>query len=177
MCGQLRAIEAESENSYTWDLWAKVHSTLGQEDASLAVRWESIRRFPENCVLRSSLAHTLMEHDRLALAENLLRETMRVFPDDIFCRNILASLLIRTEREEAAESLLRETMRDFRGDIVSRHILTRMLWQQGRQNQAEAEVAMLEALASDNAHVKTLAARIRQPRGDAGGTRPKSSHR
>ena len=51
----LRAIEAESENAYIWDLWAKVLSALGRDDASLSVRWESMRRFPDDCVLRNSL--------------------------------------------------------------------------------------------------------------------------
>ena len=76
----LRAIEAESENAHIWDLWAKVLSALGRDDASLSVRWESMRRFPDNCVHRTSLAEALLEHHRVALAESLLRETMRDFP-------------------------------------------------------------------------------------------------
>ena len=152
----LRAIEAESENGRIWDLWAKVLSALGRDDASLSVRWESMRRFPDDCVLRTSLAEALLEHHRVALAESLLRETMRDFPRDEVCRNILAELLVRTEREGEAESLLRETMRDFPRDVVSRHILVKTLWRQGRQEDAKVEFATLEALAPNNPYVRSL---------------------
>ena len=152
----LRAIEAESENAYIWDLWAKVLSALDRDDASLSVRWESMRRFPDNCVLRNSLAEALLEHHRVVLAENLLRETMRDFPRNGVCRSILAELLVRTEREGEAESLLRETMRDFPRDVVSRHILVKTLWRQGRQEDAKVEFVTLEALAPNNPYVRSL---------------------
>ena len=134
----LRAIEAESENGRIWDLWAKVLSALGRDDASLSVRWESMRRFPDDCVLRTSLAEALLEHHRVALAESLLRETMRDFPRDEVCRNILAELLVRTEREGEAESLLRETMRDFPRDEVCRNILAELLVRTEREGEAES---------------------------------------
>ena len=100
----LQAIEAESENAYIWDLWAKVLSELGRHDASLSVRWESMRRFPDNCVLRNSLAEALLEHHRVPLAESLLRETMRDFPRDAFSRHILVKMLWRQGRQEQAEA-------------------------------------------------------------------------
>ena len=98
----LQAIEAEPGNPYIWDLWAKVLSVLGRDEASLSVRWESARRFPEDCVLRNSLAEALRDHGRMPLAEHLLRETMRDFPNNEACRNILAGLLISTERKSDA---------------------------------------------------------------------------
>ena len=151
-------------NSYTWDIWAKVLSLLGQIDAALAVRWESIRRFPESSVLRNSLAYLLAKQDRTALAEHLLRDTMEDFHDDPFCRSILANLLIRTEREETAEHLLTETMRRLPDDTVSRHTLTSMLWRQRRRGEAETVMEALHALAPDDAHVRRLAVRIREQR-------------
>ena len=122
----LQAVRAEPGNPYIWDLWAKVLSELGRDEASLSVRWESARRFPENCVLRSSLAKALREHGRMPLAEHLLRETMRDFPNDEVCRSILAELLISTERKTDAEHLLRETMRDFPNDEVFRNMLNEL---------------------------------------------------
>ena len=134
----LRAIEAESENAYIWNLWAKVLSALDRDDASLSVRWESMRRFPDDCVLRTSLAEALLEHHRVVLAENLLRETMRDFPRNEVCRNILAELLVRTECEGEAESLLRKTMRDFPRDEVCRNILAELLVRTEREGEAES---------------------------------------
>ena len=133
----LQAIEAVPGNSYIWDLWAKVLSASGRDEASLSVRWESARRFPENCVLRSALAEALREHRRIPLAEHLLRETMRDFPNDEVCRRILAGLLISTGRRTEAESLLRETMRDFPNDEVCRRILAGLLISTGRRTDAE----------------------------------------
>ena len=140
----LQAIEAEPGNPYIWDLWAKVLSVLGRDEASLSVRWESARRFPEDCVLRNSLAEALRDHGRMPLAEHLLRETMRDFPNNEACRNILAGLLISTERKSDAEHLLRETMRDFPNNEVCRGILAGLLISTGRR--AEAEDLLREAI-------------------------------
>ena len=133
----LQAIEAVPGNSYIWDLWAKVLSALGRDEASLSVRWESARRFPENCVLRSSLAEALREHRRMPLAEHLLRETMRDFPNDEVCRGILARLLISTERRAEAEDLLREAIRNFPKNEVFRNILAGLLISTERKSDAE----------------------------------------
>ncbi len=99
----LQAIESDADNAYIWDLWAKVLSALGQYETSISVRWESIRRFPDNCILRSSLSEALLEHRRDAVAESLLRETVRDFPDDVVSRHILAKNLWRQGRREEAE--------------------------------------------------------------------------
>ena len=100
----LQAIEANAGNPYIWDLWAKVLSALGLDEASLSVRWESIRRFPDNCVLRSSLSEALLERHRVPLAESLLRETMRDFPGDVFSRHILVKMLWHQGRQEEAKA-------------------------------------------------------------------------
>ncbi|MDE0229323.1 MAG: hypothetical protein OXJ62_10790 [Spirochaetaceae bacterium] len=160
----LQAVEAEPGNPFTWDLWAKVLSVLGHVDAALSVRWESIRRFPQNGVLRNSLAYLLAKQDRTTLAEHLLRETMKDFRDDPLCRSILANLLIRAEREGEAERLLEETTREFQRDTVSRHTLAMLLWRQGRQREAESVMRALHAMAPDDVHVGRLAERIRAQR-------------
>ena len=100
----LQAIEVDAGNAYIWDLWAKVLSALGSDEASLSVRWESIRRFPDNCVLRTSLAEALLEHHRDAVAESLLRETMKDFPNNVYNRHILVTMLSRQGRKEEAEA-------------------------------------------------------------------------
>ena len=129
----LRAIEAESENARIWDLWAKVLSALGRDDASLSVRWESMRRFPDDCVLRTSLAEALLEHHRVA--------------------NCWSG-------PSVAESLLRETMRDFPRDVCQpARILVKTLWRQGRLaelEEAKVEFVTLEALAPNDPYVQLL---------------------
>ena len=103
----LQAIEADAGNAYIWDLWAKVLSASGSDETSLSVRWESMRRFPDNCVLRTSLAEALLEHHRDVVAESLLRETMKDFPSNAHNRHILATMLSRQGRlEEARDEYL-----------------------------------------------------------------------
>ena len=136
----LQAIEAEPGNPYIWDLWAKVLSASGQDEASLSVRWESARRFPEDCVLRNSLAEALQDHGRMPLAEHLLRETMRDFPNNEVCRGILARLLISTGRRAEAEDLLREAIRNFPKNEVFRNMLDELSSTTGHQEDRGAEI-------------------------------------
>ena len=154
----LQAIKAESDNPYPWDLWAKVLSALGQDDTAMSVRWESMRRFPEYCSLRISLTEGLRNHDRIPLAESLLRETMRDFPGNAVCRTMLADLLGHTGREAEAENLLRETMRDFPDNAVCRTMLADLLGRTGRE--AEAENLLRETMRDfpDNAVCRTMLA-------------------
>ena len=136
----LQAIEAEPRNPYIWDLWAKVLSSLGRSESSLSVRWEAVRRFPEDSVLRNSLAEALREHGRMLLAEHLLRETMRDFPNDEVCRGILANLLISIKRNTEAEHLLRDSIQDFPDNEVFRNMLDELSSPTERQENRDAEI-------------------------------------
>lgn len=120
----IQAIEAEQGNSYAWDLWAKVLLSLGHDEDT--VRWESIRRFPVNAVLRGSLARTLIGQHRLVLAETLLRQTIVDFPHNFVIRHILTLMLWKQgRREEAArEAAALEKLDPERDDFkrLSAHI-------------------------------------------------------
>lgn len=98
----VQATEAEPGNPYAWDFWAKVLLSLGHEEDAVAVRWESMRRFPENVVLRGSLAHTLVRQGKLVLAEALLRQTTIDFPHDVVIRHILTLMLWKQGRRDEA---------------------------------------------------------------------------
>ena len=98
----IQATEAEPGNPYAWDLWAKALLSLEQEENAIAVRWESIRRFPENAVLRGSLAHTFVGQNKLVLAETLLRQTIVDFPHNVVIRHILTLMLWKQGRRDEA---------------------------------------------------------------------------
>ena len=98
----IQSIETEQGNSYAWDLWAKALVLLGHEENAVAVRWESIRRFPEDAVLRGSLAHTFVRQDKLLLAETLLRQTISDFPHNVVIRHILTLMLWKQGRRDEA---------------------------------------------------------------------------
>ena len=137
----LQAIEAEPDNAYMWDLWAKVLSALGMDEAFLSVRWESIRRFPDNCVLRSSLSEALSgTSSRCDCRESTSGNYAGLPGRRSVSEHFLAELLIRTEREGEAENLLRETIGTFPRDVVSRHIFVKLLWNQGRREETAFRV-------------------------------------
>ena len=100
----LQALEAESKNSHVWDLWAKTLAALDARETSLDVRWETIRRFPKEVLVRNSLADALLDSGRTTLAEHLLRETQRDFPEDIFTLHLLGRSLLRQGRLREAEA-------------------------------------------------------------------------
>lgn len=89
----LQSLQAENGNAYVWDLWAKVLAAVGAVETSLDVRWETVRRFPDNLVTRTALIVALANSERLTLAENLLKETSRDFPNDV-----IESRLLDTKR-------------------------------------------------------------------------------
>ena len=132
-----QALEMDPENPFIWGLWAKVLSALGETESALAVRWETIRRFPGNAVSRNELAEVLRKNNRPVLAEQLLRQTRRDFPRDEVCRNALAELLRETNRLKEAEELLRQTMRDFPRNEVCRNALAELLRETNCLKEAE----------------------------------------
>jgi len=104
----LRALDAERENAHVWGLWAEVLATLEQPGQALAVRWETVRRFPENPFPRTELAEVLRQSGQTVLAEALLRRTMTDFPRNEVCRTALTDLLLAQGRSEEAEAVWRE---------------------------------------------------------------------
>lgn len=133
----LGAMSFAPNNAYLWDLWARLQQALGRHDDALAVLWETVRRFPEDPVVRNRLAGVLRDNSRTALAEGVLRETMHDFPGDTYSRTALAELLRESDRPDEAELLLRETIRDFPGDAVCRGTLAVLLKKSGRKSEAE----------------------------------------
>lgn len=104
----LRALDAEPDNAHIWGLWAEVLTALGQTAHALAVRWETVRRFPEDPFPRTELAEVLSQSGQAVLAEALLHRTMTDFPRNVVCRNALVDLLLDQGRREEAEPVWRD---------------------------------------------------------------------
>lgn len=79
----LQALRAEDGNAYIWDLWAKVLAAGGAGEAALDVRWEAVRRFPDNLVTRMAAIVALAGNGRVELAEHLFQETERDFANEV----------------------------------------------------------------------------------------------
>ena len=102
----LRTIRAEAGNAYAWDLWAKVLAAVGAREASLDVRWEAVRRFPHNIVVRTALVVALVDRGNHVLAERLFRETLQDFPNDaIRPQSLSEQLSPQNEWREARAAL------------------------------------------------------------------------
>ena len=78
----LQSLRAENGNAYVWDLWAKVLAVAGAHESSLDVRWEAVRRFPDNLVTRMAMIVALAGSGRRELATHLFQETERDFPNE-----------------------------------------------------------------------------------------------
>ncbi|GAB6043153.1 tetratricopeptide repeat protein [Endothiovibrio diazotrophicus] len=134
----LRAIETAPDDRPNWGLWADVLDSLGRTEAALAVRWEAMRRFPEDPVQRTELARSLLDKGHDALAERLLREAVAAFPENAVFPTMLADLLRVDGRSAEAESLLRQTISDFPQNEVCRNMLADLLRVDGRNAEAES---------------------------------------
>ena len=104
----LRAIRADTRNAYVWDLWAKVLAAVGALEASLDVRWEAMRRFPDNVVVRNALIVALADRGRLVLAEQVLRVTLRDFPNDAIRPQLLPESPFADGRWQETQAALAE---------------------------------------------------------------------
>ena len=97
----LEALRAENGNPYIWDLWAKVLAVAGADETSLDVRWEAVRRFPDNLVTRMAMIVALAGNDRRELAEHLFNATSQDFPNEV----IEPRLLQAHRWDEAASAM------------------------------------------------------------------------
>ena len=151
----IQATEAEPGNPYAWDLWAKVLLSLGQEENAIAVRWESIRRFPENAVLRGSLAHTFVGQNKLVLAETLLRQTIVDFPHNVVIRHILTLMLWKQGRrdEAAGEAAALEKLAPEREDFKR---LSALIRQRNRLSDEDFERDLIYLHSQDFGHIGKL---------------------
>ncbi len=128
----------EPYNPFLWTGRARVESYLGHDDRATALLWEAKRKFPENVVVRNSLAQLLRRQEKLDIAEMMYRQTMKDFPQDVVSRGGLAEMLKAQQRWGEAEALYRETMVAFPQNVVSRNGLAEVLKAQQRWEEAEA---------------------------------------
>ena len=96
-----KALRAERGNAYIWDLWAKVLAATGAHETSLDIRWEAVRRFPDDLVTRTALIVALAGNGRRELAEHLYVETERDFPNEA----VEPRLLREQQWDEAADEM------------------------------------------------------------------------
>ena len=99
-----QALQAENSNAYVWDLWAKVLAAAGAHEPSLDVRWEAVRRFPDNLVTRMAMIVALAGNRRRELAKHLFQETEQDFPNEV----VEPRLLKARQWEEAASEISRK---------------------------------------------------------------------
>ncbi|NBC32512.1 MAG: hypothetical protein GVY13_07530, partial [Alphaproteobacteria bacterium] len=156
----LLAVEFEPDDAFAWGLWARVLAALGQQELSIAVRWETIRRFPTNPILRNELAQTLWKKGQHVLAENLLRQTIVDFPGEPVPRTILAELLCDTGDIDGAEETLQETRRRFRNDVPCRVALGFLLLQKKDPDSALEVYEEAKVISPRNEYVEILGTRL-----------------
>ncbi|MEV0660628.1 tetratricopeptide repeat protein [Actinomadura luteofluorescens] len=128
----------EPWNSYTWTIASRAWAAAGDEEVAISLGYETLDRFPEECIVRTVLAEVLKNAGRLPEAEAIYRDTIIRFPGDTIARNGLADVLKAAGGLPEAEAIYRDTIVRFPADIFARNGLADVLKAAGRLPEAEA---------------------------------------
>ncbi|WP_026404729.1 tetratricopeptide repeat protein, partial [Actinomadura rifamycini] len=128
----------EPWNAYTWTISSRARVAAGDDDMAISIAYESLDRFPEDVIVRCSLAEVLKAAGRLDESESVYRETQARFPGEPNVRNGLAEALKAAGRLDEAESVYRETLTRFPDEIKARNGLAEVLKAVHRLDEAEA---------------------------------------
>jgi len=97
------ARQYEPWNAHGWTTELKVLAALGRLSLARSVGLQAIARFPDDVVVRTSLAKALRLVGRLQEAERLYAETLELFPGNEYARNGLD--LVRREIETGVRDM------------------------------------------------------------------------
>lgn len=101
-----KVLAYEPSNPIAWGLWRDALFSGGVYDASVALGWETVRRFPNNPFMRTELAEILIALDQPDEALNLLESTLKTPAHNSVTDTILARLLAHKGDLEAAHSAI-----------------------------------------------------------------------
>lgn len=148
-------------NAHSWTIAVSCLIALGRLDEARSRAEEAVQRFPENPVVRTSLAEVLKAMGHLEGAESLYREAVHNFPGDIVPRTGLAEVLKAQDRLDEAESICREAVHRFPDDVMARNRLAEVLKARGHVQEAEALYRETLQLFPDDAFARSRLKSIR----------------
>lgn len=101
-----RALRYQPHNPIVWALWRDALFSRGAYEASIALGWEAVRRFPNDSFKRGELAEILIALDRPGDALTLLEESLQAQVFDAVTYSILSRIHANFGNEEAAREAL-----------------------------------------------------------------------
>lgn len=96
------ALRYQPRNPIAWSLWRDALFSGGAYDASIALGWEMIRRFPNEPLMRNELAEILIAVDRPDEALSLLESALEATVYDIVTYSVLSRIYANLGNEDAA---------------------------------------------------------------------------
>lgn len=101
-----KVLRYQPQNVRTWSLWRDSLFARGAYDASVALGWESVRRFPNDPFLRNGLAEMLIALERLDEALHLVEGAVKAGAFDATTYSIQSRLHSNFENEVSARQAL-----------------------------------------------------------------------
>ncbi|EEP73717.1 tetratricopeptide TPR_2 [Micromonospora sp. ATCC 39149] len=124
-------------SAWTWTAAMRGWSALGRREESVVLGYDALDRFPDNVVVRNSLAEALKAAGRFTEAEEVYRESLVRFPDNVVVHGGLADVLKAAGRFGEAEEVYRECVVRFPDNAVVHGGLADVLRAAGRIREAE----------------------------------------
>jgi tetratricopeptide (TPR) repeat protein len=151
-----RAAELEPNLAETWrEMSLELAATGDSHGADMAyARYTAVK--PDTPGLLEPAA--ALSEDRVAAAEELLRQHLKSAPTDVVAMRMLATAVGRREGYAEAEDLLREALRLEPGDAAVRYDLAQLLLTQQKPTQIPPLVERLLLLDPHNADYRNLQA-------------------
>lgn len=112
------ALSYQPWNPIAWGLWRDALFTGGAYDASIALGWETVRRFPDNPLMRNELAEILVACGQLADAKALLESSLKSGAFDVVTYAILARIAANNGDTAAARNKVEEGLTIDQGNAI-----------------------------------------------------------
>lgn len=88
-----KTLRYQPYNPIAWGLWREALLSAGAQDAAIALGWESVRRFPNEPLMRTELAEILIALERPNEALSLIEGALEAGTCDVVTYSILVRLL------------------------------------------------------------------------------------
>jgi hypothetical protein len=103
-----RVLRYQPRNPIAWGLWRDALFSRGAFDASIALGWETVRRFPNDPLMRTELAEILIARNQLDEALSVIKGAIDAGISNHYTYQILARLLARRGEIMAAKKAIED---------------------------------------------------------------------
>lgn len=117
-----KALAYEPFNPIAWGLWRDALFSGGAYDAAIALGWDTVRRIPDDPLMRNELAEILIACGQWAEAKALLDSSLQSGAFDVVTYAILARIAANKGDLVAARNRVEEGLTIDQGDAILLHM-------------------------------------------------------